>query len=249
MAKRFDKSTEVQSLLFDKNKWSVTAARKWLRDHGHATPKAESSGDYHRFRQRPPFQFRKSTFRTIVFGRASNGIKAVIAVPRSSSSGSSKTNPRKTPATKRKPRIPALLVDLADARAIELEDGRELQFKLSGKFAMCANKKGDELWILSRKGGRRVATADQKAEKLFEKFTGFEAADTGALVRTTGKPLVRVGRALSIIYRSDKFSARKNDYIHTFSRYPTVSVDSITRPRIVALRGGRIRVTAEGITG
>lgn len=251
MAKQFKKSTEVQSLLFDKSKWSITAAKKWLSSHKHKPSKAESSGDYHRFRQRPPFQFQKGTFRTITLGRASNGIKAVIAVPRSSSSPTrnpKKANPR-TASGKKKSRIPALLVDLANARAIELEDGRELKFKLAGKFALCANKKGDELWIMSRKGGKRVATIDQQAENLFEKFTGFEAEDTGALVQLPGLTLERIGRAMSIIYRSDKFSTKPRDYIHAFKTYPTVSVDSLTRPRIVALRGGKIKVTAEGITG
>jgi len=246
MTKKFKSSTEVQSLLFDKSKWSITAAKRWLSSHKHKASKAESSGDYHRFRQRPPFQFKAGTFKTITLGRASNGIKAVIAVPRSSSSPT--RNP-KTASGKKKSRIPALLVDLADARAIELEDGRELKFKLAGKFALCGNKKGDELWIMSRKGGKRIATADQQAEQLFEKFTGFEAEDTGSLVQLPGLTLERIGRAMSIIYRSDKFATRPRDYIHAFQKYPTVSVDSLTRPRIVALRGGKIKVTAEGITG
>lgn len=247
MAKQFKRSTEVQALLFDKAKWTVTAAKKWLSSHGHKTPKAESSGEYHRFRQRPPFQFTKGTFRTITFGKASNGLKAVVAVPRA---GQAKPNPKKKANPKnRKSRIPALLVDIADARAIELEDGRELQFRIAGKFAMCANKAGDELWILSRKGGKRVMTEDDKAEKLFEKFTGFEADMDGALVQLPALLLTRLGRAMSIIYRSDKFSTKPADYIHAFKKYPTVSVDNMKRPRIVAIRGGKIRVTAEGITG
>lgn len=246
---RFKKgSTDVQTLLFDKGKWSVTTASKWLRDHGYKVSKAESSGEYLRFRQHPPFQYKKGTFRTITFGAARNGIKAVIAVPRKEPS---KKNPtvKKGGKTVKKSRIPALLVDLADVRAIELEDGRELKFRLSGGFALCSNKKGDELWIMSRKGGKRVATQDDRAENLFEKFTGFEAEDTGALVQLPALSLERIGRAMSIIYRSDKFSTKPSDYIHAFKQYPTVSVDNVNRPRIVALRGGRIKVTAEGITG
>jgi hypothetical protein len=241
---RFKKgSTDVQSLLFEKGKWSITSASKWLRDHGYKAPKAESSGEYHRFRQHPPFQYQKGTFRTIVFGAARNGIKAVIAVPRKSKNPTVKKGGKDV----KKSRIPALLVDLADARSIELEDGRELSFR--GGFALCANKKGDELWIISRKGGKRVATQDDRAEQLFEKFTGFEAEDTGALVQLPGLSLERIGRAMSIIYRSDKFSTKPSDYIHAFKQYPTVSVDNVNRPRIVALRGGRIKVTAEGIIG
>jgi len=252
---RFKKgSTDVQSLLFEKGKWSITSASKWLIDHGYKAPNAESSGEYHRFRQHPPFQYQKGTFRTIVFGAARNGIKAVIAVPRKEKVNTTRSK-SKNPTVKKggkdvkKSRIPALLVDLADARSIELEDGRELRFRLSGGFALCANKKGDEIWIISRKGGKRVATQDDRAEQLFEKFTGFEAEDTGSLVQLPGLSLERIGRAMSIIYRSDKFSTNPSDYIHAFKTYPTVSVDNVNRPRIVALRGGRIKVTAEGITG
>lgn len=248
---RLGKSTDVQSVLFDKSKWTIGSAAKWLRDHNHSVPKAESSGDYFRFRQHPPFQYQKGTFRTIDFGAKRNGIKAVIAVPKDSKPKSNPKNPtvKKGGKTVKKSRIPALLVDLADARAIELEDGRELRFRLSGGFAMCSNKKGDELWILSRRGGKQVATEDDRAEKLFETFTGFEAEDTGALVQLPGLSLERIGRAMSIIYRSDKFGTKAKDYIHAFKQYPTVSVDNPNRPRIVALRGGRIKVTAEGITG
>lgn len=243
MPKRFTKSTEVQSLLFDKGKWTVTAARGWLSSHGYKTPKAESSGEYHRFRQRPPFMFKAGTFRTIAFGKT-KGIKAVIAVPRKAGK---KKNPEIKPL--RKSRIPALMVDLADARAIVLEDNTELKFPLKDRFALCASKKGDELWILSRKGGKKVSTQDQQAETLFERFTGFEAEDAGALVTMSDVRLKRIGRAKAIVYRSDKFSTTDNDYIHAFKKYPTVSVDNDKRPNMVALRGGQIKITAEGITG
>lgn len=256
---RFKKPTDVQSILFDKNKWTPSTAGVWLKAQGYKVPKAESGGEYHRFRQRPPFLYQAGTFRTIDFGAARNGIKAVIGVPRAKKNPSPEENPKKkkrrNPTVKqdgkevKKSRIPALLVDLADARSIELEDGRELRFKISGGFALCANKKGDELWIISRKGGKRVATEDDRAEDLFEKFTGFEAENTGSLVQLRGLNLVRLGRAMSIIYRSDKFANSPSDYIHAFKHYPTVSVDNLNRPRIVALRGGKIKVTAEGITG
>jgi len=38
-------------------------------------------------------------------------------------------------------------------------------------------------------------------------------------------------------------------YVHAFRNYPTVSVDNIRNPSIVALRGGRIKIKKEGITG
>lgn len=241
-------------MLFDRRRWTVTDAKKWLRDHDYKVPTVDSTEEYHRFRQRPPFHFQKGTFRTISFGRASEGIKAVIAVPRSSSSSSrtsSRTKKNPTPTVrKRRSRIPGQLVDLAWAREIELEDGSKLKFPLSGKFALCSNGKGDELWIISKNRSRNIDTQDgEKYQKLFEKFTGFESDDIGTLVTPPSAQLTRVGRAKSIVYRSDKFSRSDHDYIHPFKAPPIVSVDNRRSPKICAIRGGRIRVTAEGITG
>jgi len=157
-------------------------------------------------------------------------------------------NPRKAKGPKTS-RIPSILADLATCRSIELEDGTEVKFPIAGDFALCASRKGDELWIVSRKGSKRVKAEDDNAEMLFEKFTGFEADEKGALILIPNLVLTRLGRAKAIVYRSDKFSTEAHDYIHAFKRYPTVSVDNKTRPLVVAIRGGNIGVTAEGITG
>jgi hypothetical protein len=247
---RFSKSTEVQSLLFLRTKWTPAAAKKWLSAHGYKTPAVDKTADYYRYRQSPPFNFRKGTFRTITLGAAARGIKAVIAVPRSKAA----VNPpkkRKTNPSKKSPWVPTLLVDLADAKSIDLEGGEQLKFPFTGNFAMCATRSGRELWIVSRKGGKNVRTTDKKGEDLYEDFTGFEHDDVGKMIHINPKNLIRIGRAMDIVYRSDKFSKSgdSSDYIHTFRAYPTVSVDNVKRPTIVALRGGRIRVTKEGITG
>ncbi len=80
---RFKKTTKTQSIIFDKNLWTVDRSREWLRAHGKKSPKVDSTEDYHRFRQESPDEFQKSTFRTISLGRADRGIKAIIAVPKS----------------------------------------------------------------------------------------------------------------------------------------------------------------------
>jgi len=256
MGKRFTKSTEVQSVLFDRRRWTLTAARKWLREHKYKVPPADTTAEYHRFRQRPPFAFQKGTFRTISFGAGRGelgardlGIKAVIAVPRSASSRTSTT--KKNPSSRpKRSRIPKRLVDLAWAREIELEDGSKLKFPLADKMALCTTPRGTELWILSKKRARNIATNDgEDYQKMFERFTGFESDDVGTLVHAPTRTLIPIGRAKSIIYRSDKFSKSDHDYIHPFNTPPTVSVDNRRSPKICAVRGGRIRVTAEGITG
>lgn len=243
---RFRKSTEVQSVLFDKAKWTPSSAKKWLASHGYKTPAADTTADYHRYRQSPPFNFEKGTFRTITLGAASKGIKAVIAVPKGTA------NPkRKKKASRKSPWVPTLLVDLADAKSIDLEGGEQLKFPFSGNFAVCSTRSGTELWIVSRKGGKNVRTTDEKGEKLYEAFTGFEHDELGKMIHVDPRNMVKIGRAMNIVYRSDKFSrpGDTSDYIHPFTHYPTVSVDNVKRPSIVALRGGRIKVRKEGITG
>jgi hypothetical protein len=249
---RFSKSTEVQSFLFDKQKWSVTAAKKWLSEHNKKVPKVDTTSEYHRFRQAPPFQFQKGTFRTIPIGAKSKGIKAVIAVPRLRKNPESK---KRNPPNKKssRPWLPATLVDLADPISVDLEDGRQLKFPRSGKWALCSNRSGTEIWILSRQDSTRVKATDEQAENLFEKFTGFEhdQENNALMVQVAPKKMERISRAMNIVYRSDKFSrpGKTSDYIHPFKIYPVVSVDNETKPTIVALRGGQIKIKKEGVTG
>lgn len=249
---RFKRATEVQTFLFDKTKWTVTAAKRWLKDHNKKVPAVDTTADYHRFRQSPPFNFVKGTFRTITIGAKSKGIKAVVAVPRAEKNPTKKRKnpPNKAGAT---PWLPALLVDLADPKSIDLEDGQQLKFPRDGKWALCSNRAGTELWIFSRAGSKNVQASDEKAETLFEKFTGFEhdQGNNALMIQVAPKQLTRIGRAMNIVYRSDKFSTpgKTSSYIHAFAKYPVVSVDNPNRPSIVALRGGNIRVKQEGITG
>jgi hypothetical protein len=272
---RYRKSTEVQTVLFDKERWTVSAAKKWLRDHGYKTPSVDTTSEYHRFRQRPPFQFQKGTFRTINFGK-NTGIKSVIAVPRTPTDkrpkklkkekfpskrrvlhpelppclpgGGCKENPQNK---KKKPWLPALLIDLAVPISVDLESGEQLKFPLRGKYSMAANRAGTEIWILPKGDSKNVRATDDRGEKLYEQFTGFEHDDLAKLVKVSPKSMVRIGRAMNIVYRSDKFArpGNKSDYVHPFEHYPIVSVDNIKHPSIVAIRGGRIKVTKEGITG
>jgi len=77
----YKKATEIQSVIFDRSKWTVKEAKAWLKEHKKKAPAADTTADYHRFRQAPPGHFQKSTFRTIPLGAKAKGIKAVIAVP------------------------------------------------------------------------------------------------------------------------------------------------------------------------
>jgi hypothetical protein len=237
-------STEIQSLLFLKSKWTVASAKKWLRDNKKLIPKVDSTDEYYRFRQRSPSAFKPESFRTISLGSSSKGIRAVVARPKK------QRNPKRTSKRKRS-WTPSLLVDIAIPLVVDLEDGRQYKFPLSGNFSLAATKNGRELWIISKRGAKKVETEDEKAERLYETFTGFEHDPVGDLIQLGRKTLRRISRCMSITYRSDKFSKSGNytDYIHAFNVYPAVSVDNEKTPSVVVLRGGDIRIRQEGITG
>lgn len=71
--------TDIQSLLFDKAKWTIAKAKAWLKKNGFRIGELDEGGPkagYHHFRQFDP----KKKFRYItkMFGSATSGMKAVI---------------------------------------------------------------------------------------------------------------------------------------------------------------------------
>lgn len=70
--------TKVQTLLFDKKKFSESEAVSWARKHDYHTS-VDIKPNIYRLRQAPPFKFKKGSFRTISF---EPGIEAVIACPK-----------------------------------------------------------------------------------------------------------------------------------------------------------------------
>lgn len=77
-AKRWKKSSRVQSLLFPSARFTPAKARTWARRHGYKGAKADETRNFVRVRQASPAKFKKSHMRTIKFGR---GIKAVVGEP------------------------------------------------------------------------------------------------------------------------------------------------------------------------
>ena len=58
------KSLEVQSILFDKDKYSVDEARAWLKSHNKRYDKVDTTENKYRFRQFNPDLCDKGSFRT-----------------------------------------------------------------------------------------------------------------------------------------------------------------------------------------
>lgn len=76
--KHCEDGMEVQSLLFSKDKFNKSEAESWAAKHDYKTAVDEKSDSF-RMRQKPPFKFKKGSFRTIDI---TEGIKAVVACPK-----------------------------------------------------------------------------------------------------------------------------------------------------------------------
>lgn len=63
----------IQSILFDKHKWTIANAKKWLLNHGHKVIKVDISDNFLRFRQKTPNP--NMRYRTIHIG---NGIEFIL---------------------------------------------------------------------------------------------------------------------------------------------------------------------------
>ena len=44
----------ISTILFDKRRWSVPKAKKWLASHGYSSRKVDVTTNYYRFRQHVP---------------------------------------------------------------------------------------------------------------------------------------------------------------------------------------------------
>lgn len=97
----------IQTILFDKETWNQKRARAWLKGHGAKAPKVDARGAYYRYRQAPPFHFKKGSFRTKEIDPDLN-IKAVVACPQEGRSNPMPTllaiNPKKKKPRKARPK-------------------------------------------------------------------------------------------------------------------------------------------------
>lgn len=239
------KGMEVQTVLFDGKKWTRKEARAWLLEHKLKAPKAELEGKYLRYRQAPPTQFDKDSFRMKSIPR--KGIKLIVACPKK------KTVTRKKKVTKKPPRkintkirVPSVLVELGSAVEIAL-NGATMGFR---GYALCANTEGTKLFLISKKGkkaARPTETATvKKARRLYATFTDYESEQSYNLQLKEGE-FKLIGKADHIVYESDKWTGKKVEYIHEFKTPPSIYANA--NKTIVALVGKGIHVRKEGITG
>ncbi len=56
--------SEIQSIIFDKKLWSISEAKKWLKDRKFKFTKVDKKQNFIRFRQQSPKKFNR--FRTLI---------------------------------------------------------------------------------------------------------------------------------------------------------------------------------------
>lgn len=145
-------------------------------------------------------------------------------------------------------RIPATLVLLGEPIEIATETGEAWEFK-KGAFYLACNMKGSELWVIPRPSKQRKASSvPASAAAMFQKFAGW-STDWAARFEIPDFAKITFGFAVSVSYRSSKWTGKQTGYIHTFDHRTKIEVDNKKHPGVWRLTGSKLKVKAVGITG
>jgi hypothetical protein len=153
---------------------------------------------------------------------------------------------------KRPIKIPSVLCCLG--RAVEvLTVDQKYRWPASKNVKLLATSNGKTLYCLQcvpvhGKNKTTQAAEIEKSIDLYERWHDFDAT-TAQTVSIPRGFLFEAGRAVSIIYSSNKWEGKSHKYIHTFESKPIVWVNKKVNPTLIMLSGGKIRTTSEGITG
>jgi len=75
---RCKRGMEVQTILFDRKRFTAAKARKWLKDHDFKAPKVDKGDKFLRFRQKAP-----KSCKFFRFGKAfEKGVRPVYCCPK-----------------------------------------------------------------------------------------------------------------------------------------------------------------------
>lgn len=144
-------------------------------------------------------------------------------------------------------KIPSTLVLLGEPIEIET-DGAVFKFRKEA-FYLATNSNGNELWVLPMPRGVEEASAvPNRAANMFRRFVGWEP---DRAFRFTVRDFVprATYSAVSISYRSSKWTGKATGYIHDFENPTRIQMDNEKRPGIVRITGRKLVVKAVGITG
>ena len=142
---------------------------------------------------------------------------------------------------------------LGTALEVGFDDGeaeKRITWKPPGSaLYWSASKKG---LLIVRKLPRRWSSGRPRgaedAVRVYEDWTSGEATTYGKLRLPAGRELPEIGRAIHIIYRSDKWGDPQ-DYIHDFGANVRLYGDLNDGDGCFWIAGGDLRITPRGIEG
>lgn len=155
---------------------------------------------------------------------------------------------------------PRTLVEIGRARELTIDTGRRFSWAIADDWRILTPAGAEQLpqgqgrlFIVPPPRNKRgkVAPEASAAAETFKTWHSFGPLRAVQLeVPGVEDFRERIGQATSIVYRSHKWSGKRTDYEHHFSRRlpPDVLIlGSVETPRAVLVRGGEFRVTARGI--
>ena len=151
--------------------------------------------------------------------------------------------------------IPSTIVHLGIASEIVTDYDVVWKFGKRDGFGMYCNVDGNKLYIFSPlskiKVDRPNTAIVKKAVKIYEKWSRWSASENIIASIKNSINMKIVGRVVSVSYYSNKFNrnGKKIGYIHNFDNYPILRVDNNSRPSVIEITGGSIRITERGIIG
>lgn len=236
-------SENLQSVIVDK---SVAKDRKTAKEiarkFANRIYTSRETSDSFRFRQRPPEDFEKGSFKTKKIPKA--GVSLVYGKLK-----------KKKPVRLKNPRTmpdPGPCANLGTLVEWKWEKGKKQKLW----------EEGDKNWLFlwSPKYKAIVAIPDTKEKKrlpkvmrdggaarLFEIFASRAASETHEIPIKSYK-LQKLGKAKHIVYRSDKWSGKKEDYIHDFKNGVNIYCGpSLRDPKVFICFGGKLTCTERGL--
>ena len=162
-------------------------------------------------------------------------------------------------AAKKAIKLPKVLIQLGTVEKIEAVDGKIYKWTVRQKCGLFCGSTGNTLFCLlstskaapKDKFLKAIDSRKSEVARGLDRYEDWHEFDpnSGSLVEPPRGFLFFVGRAKSIIYRSDKWVNRERRYIHTFKNAPKIWVNKYERPTLLTLTGGKTQITKDGIKG
>lgn len=155
-------------------------------------------------------------------------------------------------------KIPPVLCYIGQVREVDTDTGK-FKFKIKDRVMLYTTTNGKKLFCLKSSAKKSKKADFEKAVEnkheqvsdamdLYRQWHAFDAV-SGSLASVPRGFLFDAGRAIHIIYSSDKWGGKKRNYIHEFKTPPKVWANKKKDPTLLVLTGGNIAVKKEGITG